>query len=114
MEKYRVNIDSDSYFEVDSILLQKSARVVNIRSIRGSIGGEVFDDKDIHLKRLLHHYINSPDNVELINVLSREYNSWNWFEAYDESYNTNRSYTMEELMDPSRTTKSSHAPHGGM
>lgn len=100
MELYRVNIDYDNYFEVESILLQNK-RIINIRSIRGRIGDEEFDGKDTHLKRLLHHYIPSPDNVELINILSREYNGWNWFDAYDKSYNTNREITKNELLSPS-------------
>ena len=108
MEAYRVNIDSESYFEVDSILLQKDKRVVNLRSVKGHIGNNFNFMHDEKLKAIVMNYQTTTDNVELLNILSREYNGWNWFEAYDESYNVNREVTKDELMDPSRIANSSH------
>ena len=104
MESYRVNIDSDNYFEADSILLQRDKRVVNIRSVHGRIGVEFHFLSDERLKSIVHDYPKTTDNVELLNMLSREYNGWNWFEAYDKSYNSNQEITKDELMDPSRMT----------
>ena len=98
MELYRVNIDSDNYFEANSLEIRPGVRIVDIRSLRGHIAID-FDAKDVQLKRLIHEYISTADNVELINILSREYNEYNWFEAYDESYNSNQVYTKKQLLE---------------
>ena len=97
METYRVNIDSNNYFEANSLEIRPGVRIVDIRSLRGHISID-FDAKDKHLKKLLDDYRRTTDNVELINILSREYNEYNWFEAYDESYNSNIEYSKKQLL----------------
>ena len=97
MELYRVNIDSENYFEANSLEIRPSVRIVDIRSLRGHITID-FNAKDEHLKELILRYLQNTDNVELINILSREYNEYNWFEAYDESYNSNVEYSKEQLL----------------
>ena len=94
---YRVNIDSESYFEANSLEIRPGVRIVDIRSLRGHIAID-FDAKDVQLKELILRYLQNTDNVELINILSREYNEYNWFEAYDESYNSNQVYTKKQLL----------------
>ena len=98
MEAYHVNVDSKSYFMANSFEIRPGVRIVDIRSIRGCIGGEAFDSKDERLRKVIREYISTTDNVELINILSREYNEYNWFEAYDESYNSNLEYSKERLL----------------
>ena len=97
MELYRVNIDSDNYFEANSLEIRPGVRIVDIRSLRGHIAND-FDAKDVQLKKLIQFYLWTTDNVELINILSREYNEYNWFEAYDESYNSNQAYSKNQLL----------------
>ena len=50
MESYRVNIDSNNYFEVNSLEIRPGIRIVDIRSVHGFIG-EPFDIKDEVLKK---------------------------------------------------------------
>lgn len=110
MEVYRVNVDSESYFEANSFEIRPGVRIVDIRSIRGCIGGERFDAKDDRLKQMVMNYISTTDNVELINILSREYNGYDYFDAYDESYNSNVEYSKEQLLE---NKNSSHPAYAG-
>ena len=86
MENYRVQIDKDNYFSVDSKIIESGkevVRIVNLRSINGFIG-ESFDLSDSKLKELIHQYLIYSNNVELINIYSRKYNRFNWFEIYND------------------------------
>ena len=84
MQNYRVQIDIDNYFTVDSKVIEfekESIRIVNLRSIKGFIG-QSFDLSDPKLKDIIHKYHRWSDNVELLNVYSRKFNHYNWFEIY--------------------------------
>lgn len=86
MQNYRVQIDSNNYFTVDSKVIEfekESIRIVNLRSIKGFIG-ESFDLSDPKLKDIIHKYLKFSNNVELINIYSRKFNHYNWFEIYNE------------------------------
>ena len=108
METYRVNIDSENYFETNSLEIRPGVRIVDIRSLRGHVVID-FDAKDAQLKKLIQFYLWTTDNVELINVLSREYNEYNWFEAYDDSYNSNQAYTKKQLLGIQNTSHDANA-----
>ena len=80
METYRVSIDSENHFEVESCLIkvgENDARIVNLRSVKGHIGIDFNFLSDEKLKELVKTYQRTTDNVELLNVLSRQYNGWN-------------------------------------
>ena len=84
MQNYRVQIDKNNYFTVDSKVIKfekESIRIVNLRSIKGFIG-ESFDLSDPKLKDIIHKYLRFSDNVELLNIYSRKFNHYNWFEIY--------------------------------
>ena len=81
-ENYRVQIDGENWFEVNGMIFISKVRVVNIRSVHGHIDGKDFDrsimDKEIT------DYLRTQTNVELINILSRQYNQDNWFDVYED------------------------------
>lgn len=84
MEKYTVQINKDNYFTVDSKIIESRGqivRVVNLRSISGVIG-EKFNLSDRKLKEIIHLYLHYINNVELLNIYSRQLNGHNWFEIY--------------------------------
>lgn len=87
MENYRVQIDNDNWFSVDSKIIESGTevvRIINLRSIKGFIGGESFDLKDTQLKKLIMDYLTYSNNVELLNIYSRKFNGFNWFEIYND------------------------------
>lgn len=84
MEKYTVHIDNNNWFSVDSKVIEfekQTIRLVNLRSIKGYIG-ETFDLSDIQLKKIIYDYLRFSNNVELLNIYSRNYNHHNWFDIY--------------------------------
>ena len=84
MQKYTVHLDKNNYFSVDSKIIEfkeETVRIVNLRSISGFIG-ENFNLSDIKLKDIIHKYLRFSNNVELLNIYSRKYNQYNWFEIY--------------------------------
>ena len=87
MENYRVQIDNDNWFSVDSKIIESGTevvRIINLRSIKGFIGGESFDLSDNQLKKLIMDYLTYSNNVELLNIYSRKFNGFNWFEIYND------------------------------
>ena len=85
MENYRVQIDNDNWFSVDSKIIESGTevvRIINLRSIKGFIGGESFNLSDIQLKKIIMDYLRFSNNVELLNIYSRKFNGYNWFEIY--------------------------------
>lgn len=82
-ENYRVQIDGENWFEVNGMIFISKIRIVNIRSVHGHIDGKDFDrsimDKEIT------DYLRTQTNIELINILSRQYNHNNWFDVYEEA-----------------------------
>ena len=87
MENYRVQIDNDNWFSVDSKIIESGTevvRIINLRSIKGFIGGESFDLSDSKLKEIIHQYLKLSSNVELLNIYSRKFNGFNWFEIYSD------------------------------
>lgn len=82
--KYTVQINKDNYFSVDSKIVELDkgiVRIVNLRSIKGFIGNK-FDLSDLKLKEIIMHYLVHSNNVELLNIYSRKFNSFNWFDIY--------------------------------
>ena len=98
---YRVQIDDNDYFELDGFILRlhdKEIRIFNLRSIRGHIGVEFTRKGDGKLQDIIKRYLTHSDNVELLNILSREINDFNWFDAYNDNFIDIEVYTKEELM----------------
>lgn len=98
---YKVQIDDNNYFELDGFILRldgKEIRIFNLRSIRGRIGIDFNRKGDKSLGKIIMDYLTHGDNVELLNILSRELNDFNWFEAYDENFIDLDVHTKEELM----------------
>ena len=84
MQKYTVHLDKNNYFSVDSKIIEfkeETVRIVNLRSINGFIG-ENFNLSDAKLKDIIMKYLRFSNNVELLNIYSRKYNHYNWFEIY--------------------------------
>ena len=81
ISRFRVNIDKSNFFEVDSFKLNDH-RFCNIRSISGHIGDDF--DKSA-LSDAIAKYLQYQNNVELINIISRELNRRNYFECYTRS-----------------------------
>ena len=69
-----------------------------MRSIRGHIGVEFTRKGDVKLQDIIKRYLTHSDNVELLNILSRETNDFNWFEAYNREFIDLDIHTKEELM----------------
>ena len=85
MENYRVQIDNDNWFSVDSKIIESGTevvRIINLRSIKGFIGGESFNLSDERLKKIIMDYLRYASNVELLNIYSRKFNGYNWFDIY--------------------------------
>ena len=102
MQNYRVQIDNDNYFSVDSKVIEfekESIRIVNLRSIKGFIGKN-FDLSDPKLKDIIQKYLRFSNNVELINIYSRKFNHYNWFEIYSNQENSEKQ------------VKNEHGPYG--
>ena len=98
---YKVQIDEVNYFELDGFILRlngKEIRIFNLRSIRGHIGVDFTRKGDKSLGKIVHDYLTHGDNVELLNILSREINGFNWFEAYNDDIIDLEVHTKEELM----------------
>ena len=85
-ENYRVQIDGENWFEVNGMIFISKVRVVNIRSIHGHIDGKDFDKSN--MDKEVHDYLTTQTNVELINILSRQYNHDNWFDVYEDVQDT--------------------------
>ena len=84
MQKYTVHLDKNNYFSVDSKIIEfkeETVRIVNLRSINGFIG-ENFNLSDAKLKDIIMKYLRFSNNVKLLNIYSRKYNHYNWFEIY--------------------------------
>ena len=84
MQKYTVHLDKNNYFSVDSKIIEfkeETVRIVNLRSINGFIG-ENFNLSDAKLKDIIMKYLRFSNNVELLNIYSRKFNHYNWFEIY--------------------------------
>ena len=69
-----------------------------MRSIRGRIGIDFTRKGDGKLQDVIKRYLTHSDNVELLNILSREINDFNWFEAYNREFIDLDIHTKEELM----------------
>ena len=78
---YPVKLDKDSSFVFNGFRLNGEL-FGDIRSIHGRIGGFEFDKKI--LKKLIMDFLTFSNNVELVNILSRELNKFNYFEIYSE------------------------------
>lgn len=108
---YRVQIDKTNYFELDGFILRlhdKEIRIFNLRSIRGHIGDEFTRKGDGKLQDIIKRHLTHVDNVELLNILSREINGFNWFEAYNEDFIDLEDHTKEELMGTKNLTGNEH------
>lgn len=100
MQNYRVQIDNDNYFTVDSKVIEfkkESIRIVNLRSIKGFIG-EKFDLSDDKLKKIIMNYLRFSNNIELLNIYSRKFNNYNWFNIYNESESSEKQAKNEHPM----------------
>lgn len=79
-------------------LRDKEIRIFNLRSIRGHIGVEFTRKGDGKLQDIIKRYLTHSDNVELLNILSREINGFNWFDAYNDGFIDIEVHTKKELM----------------
>ena len=98
---YNVQIDEVNYFTLDGFILRlngKEIRIFNLRSIRGHIGVDFTRKGDKILEKIIHDYLTHGDNVELLNILSREINGFNWFETYNRDFIDLEIHSKEELM----------------
>ena len=98
---YKVQIDEVNYFALDGFILRlngKEIRIFNLRSIRGHIGINFTRKGDKSLGKIIMDYLTRGDNVELLNILSREINGFNWFDAYKNDFIDLEVHTKEELM----------------
>lgn len=105
-KNYHVQIDANNWFEIDGLLFNSKVRVVNIRSVHGHIDGHDFDRTFI--EKEIHDYLTTKTNVELINILSRQYNHANWFDVYEnDQENDLDQWRRKEIL-----SDISHAPAG--
>lgn len=72
---YQVNLGKSGNFEFNGFRLNK-VLFANIRSLSGKIVDVTFD-KEI-LKKSIKNFLTSISNVELVNILSRELNKYNY------------------------------------
>lgn len=92
---YRVNLGKSGHFEFNGFRINK-VLFANIRSLKGQIGDVSFD-KEI-LKKNIKNFLTSISNVELVNILSRELNGFNYFEIYEESTSINKDLKIEDVL----------------
>ena len=99
MQKYTVHLDKINYFSIDSKIIElekETVRIVNLRSISGFIG-EKFDLSDSKLIELIKHYLVFSNNIELLNIYSRRYNGFNWFEIYSNSKSSEKEFENKQF-----------------
>lgn len=92
---YRVNLGKSGHFEFNGFRINK-VLFANIRSLKGQIGDVNFD-KEI-LKKNIMDFLRVGTNVELVNILSRDLNGFNYFEIYEESANINKDLKIEDVL----------------
>ena len=79
---FTVKVGDIDHFSFDGIRINR-VLFANIRSIHGEIGGVQFNKE--MLSKPIMDFLTSVTNVELINILSRELNHFNYFEVYNHS-----------------------------
>ena len=102
MQNYIVQINKDNYFSVDSKIIEldkEMVRIVNLRSIKGFIG-EKFDLSDPKLTDIIKSYLRFSNNVELLNIYSRKFNHYNWFEIYTNQESSEKQAENEQGINP--------------
>lgn len=112
---YKVQIDEINYFALDGFILRlngKEIRIFNIRSIHGHIGIDFTRKGDKSLGKIIMDYLTRGDNVELLNILSREINGFNWFDVYSDDFIDLEVHTKEELMGMKSSGSMSIPPWG--
>ena len=77
---YQVQLNDSSIFKFNGFRLNNEL-FADIRSISGKIGDIEFN-KEI-FKDILDHFLRYSNNIELINILSRKLNKYNYFEVYN-------------------------------
>ena len=82
VENYTVRLGSNGFFKFDGMRIDR-VLFPNIRSITGKIGGLSFNKEA--LASLIKKFLTVPTNVELVNILSRELNHFNYFEIYNQT-----------------------------
>lgn len=95
LENYAVELGKVGSFSFNGFRLNH-VLFANIRSIKGKIGENEFD-KDV-LKDLVRDFLRVYTNVELVNILSRELNHFDYFEIYDKSFNQNTELKMDDIL----------------
>ena len=81
---YQVKLGEIGYFEFDGFRLNK-VLFANIRSLNGKIGDVEFDYSII--RKLIMDFLRNATNIELVNILSRELNGFDYFDIYEKSVN---------------------------
>ena len=92
---YQVNLGKSGHFEFNGFRINK-VLFANIRSLKGQIGDVSFD-KEI-LKKNIMDFLRVGTNVELVNILSRGLNGFNYFEIYEESTSINKDLKIEDIL----------------
>ena len=88
VKNYRINLNENDYIIVDGIQIGDINNFYpNVRSIEIFINGQVYTYfNDDGIKNIIKYYLQSQNNIKLINLISNRINDKNWFECYlDES-----------------------------
>lgn len=97
----RFDLSDKDYFYVNSLIFHdpmkdKAVRFVDLYSLYGYVHGYNFDYSSPFVMKEIYRYLKYQNNVELINVLSRKLNGYNYFEIYDKSKKT-KEFSVDEL-----------------
>ena len=92
---YQVNLGKSGHFEFNGFRINK-VLFANIRSLSGKIGDVEFDYGIV--RDLTKYFLRIGTNVELVNILSRELNGFNYFDIYDSTTNVNNDLKVEDVL----------------
>lgn len=88
IKNYRINLNEDNYVIFNGIKFENDDTKIypNIRSVEIHINNQNYTySNDKSIKSIIKHYLQSQDNVKLVNLISNRINDKNWFECYLES-----------------------------
>ena len=82
---YRINLNENDYIIFNCIKFENNDSKIypNIRSVEIHINNLAYSySNDKSIKEIIKNYLQTQDNVNLINLISKKINDKNWFECY--------------------------------
>lgn len=111
IKNYRINLNEDDYIIFNGIKFENDDTKIypNIRSVEIYINDQVytyFNDEVIQMK--IKYYLQSQDNVKLINLISNRIINKNWFECYSDESSEIMLRSQHDQIKPELLDEKSH------